>query len=69
MLIKKKEKMGKKKYKKIKLVCTSSSQITSLCNETTNGVSCERESGGMLGRGWKGEIYEVGKWRGDILKR
>jgi hypothetical protein len=50
---------------------TSLSQITSLCNETTNGVFCEREGGGgELGeRGCKGEIKEVGKWKGDILKR
>jgi hypothetical protein len=44
------------KYKKVKLIYTSSSQITSFCNETTNGVSCERERGELGGRGWKGEM-------------
>jgi hypothetical protein len=44
------------KYKKVKLVYTSSSKITNLYNETTNGVSCERERGGLGGRGRKKEI-------------
>jgi hypothetical protein len=56
------------KYKKIKLVYTSSSRITSISNETTNCVSCEGEREGMVERGWKGEIYEVGTRRGDMLK-
>jgi hypothetical protein len=42
------------KYKKVKLVCISSSQITSLCNETTMGVSCEREWMGEWGEGVEG---------------
>jgi hypothetical protein len=31
-------------------------------------VSCERESRGMGEKEWKGEIWGIGRWRGDILK-
>jgi hypothetical protein len=55
----------KEKYKKIKLVYTSSSRITSICNETTNGVSCGRERGEGVEEG----DMEVGKRKGDMLKR
>jgi hypothetical protein len=37
--------------KKLKLVYTSSSHIVSLCNETTNDVSCERDRGEWEGGG------------------
>jgi hypothetical protein len=41
------------KYMKVKIVYTSSSHITSLCNETKNGMSCGRErveGGDICGR-------------------
>jgi hypothetical protein len=41
------------KYKKVRLVYTSSSQITSLCNETTNGVSYNKKKGNE-GKGVEG---------------